>query len=104
MNTRMMLGWVAAALIASSGTVALGSGHPTREGVRRDPLVGPHPNALRESERPPMGVDRVDRVVVKGSPRGRAHTTTPASGVTTDRLDRRVRSGSPRGAAVWGGR
>lgn len=104
MKHRIILGWVAAALIASSGTTALGSGHPTREGVRRDPLVGPHPNALRESERPPMGVDGVDRGVVKGSPRGRAHTTTPASGVTTDRLDRRVRSGSPRGAAVWEGR
>jgi hypothetical protein len=104
MKHRIVLGWIAAALIASSGTIALGSDHPTREGVRRDPLVGPHPNAPRESERPPMGVDRVDRVVPKGSPRGRTHITAPAAGVTTDRLDRRVRSGSPRGTAVWGGR
>jgi hypothetical protein len=104
MKLRTMLAWVAAVLIAAPGTLTLASGPTPRDGVRRDPLVGPHPNALRESERPRIGTERVDRAIGKESPRGRSLATVPTSGVTTDRLERRVRSGSPRGDATWGNR
>jgi len=104
MKMRTMLGWAAAAMIAVPGTITLASGPMKRDGTRRDPLVGPHPNAMRESERPLMGDDRVNRGVLKESPRNRANATVPVAGFTSERLDRRVRPGSPRGEVTWRGR
>lgn len=104
MKPRMIPGWVASVLVALPVTLAAASADIPREGVRRDPLVGPHPNALRESDRPLMGEDRTDRWITKESPRSRANSTATAPGETTDRLERRVRSGSPRGEATWGRR
>lgn len=74
----------------------------TASEVRRDPLVGPHPNAWLESERPEMGEERMERRVRAGSPRGEAGRTEVVEGKSSDRLDRRVSKGSPRGLATWG--
>ena len=75
MKSRMIPGWVATVLVALPVTLAAASAHIPREGVRRDPLVGPHPNALRESDRPLMGEDRADRGITRESPRLRANAT-----------------------------
>ncbi len=92
--------WTGIALAALLGA-STGCAGTTSE-VRRDRLVGPHPNAWLESERPETGVEKMDRRVRTGSPRGEAGRTVVADGTSSDRLDRRVPMRSPRGVATWG--
>jgi len=68
-------------------------------------VMSPRGRALAEDFRkvPVTTVDRVDRVVTPGSPRGHASKGKVAPGTATDRLDRSAHTGSPRGRESFPG-
>jgi hypothetical protein len=70
-----------------------------------DAVMSPRGRALAEDLRkvPVTSVDRVDRNVTPGSPRGRASEAKVAPGSSTDRLNRSAHVGSPRGRETFPG-
>lgn len=70
-----------------------------------DAVMSPRGRALAEDLRkvPVTSVDRVDRNVTPGSPRGRASEVKVTPGTSTDRLDRSAHVGSPRGRETFPG-
>lgn len=68
-------------------------------------VMSPRGRALAEDLRkvPVTSMDRVERSVTPGSPRGRASKVTVAPGTTSDRVDRSAHVGSPRGREAFPG-
>jgi hypothetical protein len=92
--TRKNTGLVVALIALTAGSLMAG-----------DAVMSPRGRALAEDLRkvPSTTVDRVDRVVTPGSPRGHASKVKVAPGTTTDRLDRSAHTGSPRGRETFPG-
>lgn len=70
-----------------------------------DSVMSPRARALAEDLRkvPVTSVDRVERTVTPGSPRGRASKVTVAPGTSSDRVERSAHVGSPRGRETFPG-